>query len=91
LEILVTYMHEIAHLFITFLALDYAKNLDAITPDDCTVPGKGKPEAGALLESTMFGGIYLSVREVQPIGVEGLSWVSGCGRAITIWVITRLQ
>lgn len=62
-EILVDYMPEIAHAFITFLALEYAKDRKAESPDDSTVPSKSEPEVGSLLESMIFGGVFVSITD----------------------------
>lgn len=64
-ELLITYMHEIAHLFVTFLALEYANDFRAGTPDECDGPtGPGsRYEAGEMLENIIFGGIYSLVND----------------------------
>jgi hypothetical protein len=58
-------MHEVAHLFVTFLALEYAKDLDAITPDGGKITPNMRPEAGVLLERVMFGGSFVRVNDAS--------------------------
>lgn len=56
-EMLISYLHEIGHVFITFLAIVYARNLRARTPPECGIL-ESVCEAGHKLERTLLGGVY---------------------------------
>lgn len=62
MEIFIAYLHEITHMFITFLALEYVHNRYAVTPDRMKI--EWLPiDSGFTFENIIFGGNYVRVND----------------------------
>lgn len=67
LEMFISYCHEIAHLYISYLSLTHEGNLSCSSPVD-TSSGIKDEEAGDFLERRIFGGLYSRGKDMSKRG-----------------------
>lgn len=66
LELLTTYYHEIAHMFVTYLAIRYKGRPKCRTPVACCTDYRDDvPESGFFVENHLFGGCFIRGRDTS--------------------------